>query len=310
MTEKKPMRLVFGETLCDIADEYQNMVVLDADVSGSTQTKLFGRKYPGRFYNFGIAEGNMVSAAAGMSTFGLIPVVSTFAFLLALRAGDPLQSLISYNSLNVKLAGGYSGLSDFADGASHQSVLDLAIMRAMPNMTVLAPSDIESTRGAVRAMIEHKGPVYLRLSRDLAGSIHNGREDFEIGRANILRDGTDITLCVCGTLTEEVIKSANILEKHGISASVLEFPTIKPFDCETLLKYASKSGRVLTVEEHSIIGGLGSAAADCVSEASGILLKKIGMPDCFGESGCYTELLGKFGMLADNIVNSVKHFLM
>lgn len=309
MIATKPMRLVFGEMLCELGKEFPELVVMDADVSSSTQTKLFGQKYPKRFYNFGIAEANMVSAAAGMAACGLIPVASTFAFLLTLRAGDPIRSLIAYNNLNVKLAGGYAGLSDFADGASHQSVMDVSIMRAMPNITVLVPSDIEMTRGAVRAMIMHKGPVYLRLSRDNVGSYHGGDDSFEIGRAKVLHDGLDITLAVCGTLLPFVLEAAEILAKEGISAAVVEFPTVKPLDEITLINFARKTGAIVTVEEHTINGGFGGAVAEVLSENYPTKLKRIGIQDSFGESGDYNALLNKFGLTTPHIVAAAKQIL-
>lgn len=301
---EKPMRMVFGETLCENAAEFQNMVVLDADVSSSTQTKLFGNQYPKRFFNFGIAEANMVSAAAGMAAANLIPVVSTFAFLLTLRAGDPVQSLIAYNRLNVKLAGGYAGLSDFADGASHQSVVDLAVMRAMPGMTVLVPSDIETTQGAVKAMLKHQGPVYLRLSRDAVGSLHGGDQNFEIGKARILREGKDLTLAVSGTLLGEAFKAADALESEGIKATVAEFATLKPFDHQTLTELAQKTGAVVTIEEHSVIGGLGSAVAESLAAYYPVPQERVGMQDVFGESGPYQALLEKFGLTTPSIVQA------
>lgn len=307
--EQKPMRLVFGEMLCELAEEFPLLTVLECDVSSSTQTRLFGEKYPNRFFNFGIAEANMVSAAAGMATCGLIPVASTFAFLLTLRAGDPVRSLIAYNKLNVKLAGGYAGLSDFADGASHQSIMDISVMRAMPNMTVLVPSDIETTRGAMRAMLKVNGPVYLRLSRDSVGSYHGGREDFEIGRANVLKDGNDITIAVCGTPLSIVMEAANELEKRGVNAAVVEFLTIKPFDSETLIKYAKKTGAVVSVEEHTIFGGLGGAIAECLAENYPVSLERIGIKDTFGESGPYRELLKKYGLSTENIITKVNKIL-
>ena len=309
MITKKPMRQVFGEVLCEFGEEFPELTVLDCDVSSSTQTKLFGQKFPDRFFNFGIAEANMVSAAAGMATCGLIPVASTFAFLLTLRAGDPVRSLIAYNNLNVKLAGGYAGLSDFADGASHQSVLDVSIMRAMPNMTVLVPSDIETTRGAVRAMLKHNGPVYLRLSRDNVGSCHNGDESFEIGRAKVLMNGSDVTIAVSGTLLPLVLSAAEELAEAGVKAAVVEFPTIKPFDRETLIRYAGKTGAVVSVEEHTIQGGLGGTIAECLSENCPVLLKRIGLADTFGESGAYGALLDKYGLNTANIIEEVKRIL-
>jgi transketolase len=309
MITAKPMRVVFGETLSQLGDEYPGMVVLDCDVSSSTQTKIFGQKYPERFYNFGIAEANMVSAAAGMATCGLIPVASTFAFLITLRAGDPVRSLIAYNRLNVKLAGGYAGLSDFADGASHQSVLDLAVMRAMPNMTVLVPSDIETTQGAIKAMLDYHGPVYLRLSRDQVTSAHHGDRTFKIGKALVLREGSDITLAVSGTLLPKVLTAAEALAKIGIDAAVVEFPTLKPFDQETLAGYAQRTKAVITIEEHSIIGGLGSAAAETLAEQCPARLKRIGLEDTFGESGAYSQLLAKYGLSATAIVTAAQRML-
>ncbi len=308
MTTKKPMRLAFGEMLCEMGEMYSNLVVLDADVSSSTQTKWFGEKYPARFFNFGIAEANMVSAAAGMAAHHMLPVASTFAFLMTLRAGDPIRSLIAYNNLNVKLAGGYAGLSDFADGASHQSIMDVAVMRAMPNMTVLAPSDIEKTRGAVRAMLEHQGPVYLRLSRAEVGSLHNGDEGFEIGRAEVISEGRDLTIAVAGSVLSTAIEACEQLKKEGIMATLIEYGTIKPFDAATLLKYAEPAGIVLTIEEHNIIGGLGSAVSEAAAESGrAITVKRLGIKDAFGESGTYTELLNRHGLSVGKIVEAVRN---
>lgn len=309
MTTEKPMRLVFGEMLCEAGETTPQLTVLDCDVSSSTQTKWFGQKFPERFFNFGIAEANMVSAAAGMAVSGLIPVASTFAFLLTLRAGDPVRSLIAYNNLNVKLAGGYAGLSDFADGASHQAIMDISIMRAMPNMTVLVPSDIETTRGAVKAMLEHNGPVYLRLSRENVGSCHGGDESFKIGKAKVLKEGNDVTIAVCGTLLPSVLSAAEELRKSGISASVIEFPTVKPFDGETLVQYALKTGFVISVEENTIYGGLGSAIAEYLSEHCPVKLKRIGLNDTFGESGAYGALLDKYNLTEPFITRTVKRTL-
>lgn len=302
----KPMRMVFGEMLKELGEEFPELVVLDADVSSSTQTKIFGDKYPDRFFNFGIAEANMVSAAAGMSVSGLTPVVSTFAFLLTLRSGDPVRSLIAYNKLNVKLAGGYAGLSDAADGASHQSVMDLAVMRSMPGMTVLVPSDIDTTRGAVREMLRYKGPVYIRLSRDSVGSLHNGDDSFEIGKARVMREGQDIILAVTGPLLAFAMEAAELLAvKHDIDVTVMEFPTLKPFDSDLLIRYAKKARAVVSIEEHNVIGGLGSAVAEVLSENCPVTAKRIGINDTFGESGAYGSLLDRYGLTTPHIVDTV-----
>ncbi|KKK97392.1 hypothetical protein LCGC14_2653200, partial [marine sediment metagenome] len=279
--QPKPMRVVFGETLCELAEQFPDMVVLDADVSSSTQTCLFGRAHPNRFYNFGIAEANMVSAAAGMAASGLLPVVSSFAFLLSARAADAVRSNVAYPRLSVKLCGGYAGLSDFADGASHQSVMDLAVMRAMPNMTVLVPSDNDTIRGAVGAMLACDGPVYLRISRQPAPPVHAGDGSFEIGRARTMRAGADVTLAVCGTLLGEALRAADALAADGIAAEVLEFGTVKPLDVAALTESAAKTRAVVTV----------------------------GIDDTFAESGPYEALLDKYGLTAPHIAAAARELL-
>lgn len=218
----KTMRQVFGEALCALAGEFPDLVVLDADVSSSTQTRLFAEAHPDRFYNFGIAEGNMAAAAAGMASCGKIPVVSSFASLLTLRALDPIHSLAAYNGLNVKFVGGYAGLSDFADGASHQGICDVAIMRALPGMAVLAPSDEETTVAAVRAMLRHRGPVYLRLSRDLAPSLHGGHAEVSVGGACLLLEGRDVALVAAGTMVGAALEAHALLREVGVSCAVVE----------------------------------------------------------------------------------------
>jgi len=309
MVEAKAMRVVFGEMLCQLAEEFPEMVVLDADVSSSTQTRMFARKYPQRFYNFGVAEANMVSAAAGMSTCGLIPVASSFAFLLATRAADTVRSHVAYGRLNVKLAGGDAGLSDHADGASHQSLMDLAVMRAMPNMTVLVPSDAETTRGAVRAMLAHHGPAYLRLSRAPVGSCHGADETFQIGRACLLREGSDVTLAVCGTLLAEALAASEALAAEKIAAAVLEFGTVKPLDVDALCYWAGRTGAVVAVEEHSVHGGFGGAVAEALAENRPVKLRRVGVKDRFAESGPYEALLDKYGLSAPHIARAARELL-
>jgi len=309
MAERKPMRVVFGETLLELADAFPRMVVLDADVSSSTQTKLFAQKYPARFYNCGIAEANMVSIACGMASCGLIPVASTFAFLIALRAGDAVRSLVAYNRFNVKLAGGYSGLSDFADGASHQSVADVGVIRSIPGICVLSPSDIPSTKAAVCAMLEHDGPVYLRLSREAVGDLHEGSFDLKIGKGCRLREGGDVTIAATGAMVEAALCARDTLRKEGIFADVLEFPTIKPLDAQLLIQSAKKTGAVVTCEEHSVIGGLGSAVAEALCENAPVRLKRVGIMDRFGESGAYPEILRRHGLDADSIAQAARQLL-
>jgi transketolase len=300
------MRAVFGEALCELAEEFPRMVVLDADVSTSTQTRLFAERHADRVYNFGIAEANMVSAAAGMAASGLIPVASSFAFLLSLRAGDAVRSHVAYPRLNVKLAGGYAGLSDHADGASHQSVADVAVMRALPNMTVLVPSDIETTRGAVRAMLEFDGPVYLRLSRQPVGSLHGGDKSFAIGATLPMRQGRDVTIAVCGTLLGQALAAAEALHRDGTSAAVVEFPTVKPLDGETLARFAAHTGAVVTVEEHSVLGGFGGAVSECLARRCPVPVRMVGIADTFAESGPHAALLEKYGLTAEHVAAAAR----
>lgn len=306
----KTMRQVFGEALVECAAEFPEMVVLDADVSSSTMTRLFQQAHPGRFYNFGIAEANMAAAAAGMAAVGLIPVVSTFAFLLAARAMDPIHSLIAYNTLNVKLAGGYAGLSDHADGASHQGICDISVFRAIPNMTILCPSDAETTRAGVRAMLEYPGPVYLRLSRDVAGSLHNGAAQVQIGKAQKLSDGKDVLIVAAGTLLSGALEAAQILKASGISACVVEAVSVKPLDEALIATEAARCGRVVTLEENNVLGGLGDAvcAAMCAHHPAPVL--KLGIQDRFGESARgYSALLRHFELDGASIAGRVRQFL-
>jgi len=303
------MRVVFGETLVELAEEHPRLVVCDADVSSSTQTKLFGRAYPERFFNFGVAEANMVSAAAGMAAAGLVPVVSTFAFLLATRALDAVRSLVAYNSLNVKLAGGYSGLSDYADGASHQSVTDISIMRAMPNMTVLVPCDITETRMAVKAMIEHDGPVFLRLSRESVTEDYGPDHPFRVGSGIVLREGTDVAVIAAGSAVKMALAAATALEAKGVSACVIDMHTIKPIDEELVAEAAGRTGALVTVEENTVLGGLGSAVCEVVCRRSPVPVVRCGIPDCFGESGPYDEILSRAGLDARHVVRAVDEVL-
>ena len=302
----KPQRLVFGETLTQLGNEYQNLVVCDADVSSSTQTKIFGAKFPERFFNFGISEGNMVSAAAGMAATGMISVVSTFALFLALRAGDPVRSLIAYNSLNVKIAGGYAGLSDFADGASHQSVEDMAVMQAIPNIKVLCPSDITTTAKAVKAMLEYQGPVYLRLSREAISKEYDDNINFEIGKGIIVNDGDDVTIIACGIPMRFARIAVKKLKEKGINVRLIDMPTVKPLDAELIAKAAEETGAIVTVEEHNIFGGLGSSVASLICETNPVPVVKIGVPDKFGESGNYEEILSRAGISVEDIIEATE----
>jgi transketolase len=299
---EKIQRLVFGEALAELGGEDPRIVVLDADVSSSTQTQLFAAKYPDRFFNFGIAEANMVSAAAGMAASGCVPVVSSFALFLSLRAGDQVRAQVAHPGLNVKLAGNYAGLSDYADGASHQSVEDIAVMRAIPNMTVIAPSDITETRLALRAAIACEGPVFLRISREAVSDDYGPDHPFEIGKGIVLRDGHDVTLIATGTVVKLAREAADVLAERGISARVIDMHTVKPLDTELVTRAGIETGAIVTVEEHSVIGGLGGAVCEAVCANHPVPVFRVGIPDRFGESGAYPEILRRAGIDTKSIV--------
>jgi transketolase len=296
------MRDALGEALVRIGRARPEVVVLDADVSSSTRTAAFAAAYPERFFNVGVAEANMAGIAAGMATCGLRPIVSTFALFTVLRAADPVRNLVCYNNLPVVFAGSYAGLSDSYDGASHQSIADLAIMRALPNMTVIVPADAIELKQALEAALDCSGPAYIRICRNPTPVLFETAPPFEIGRIRKLRDGGDLTIAVCGVPTSMALAAAERLERNGISADVLEVSTLKPIDTAALAASARKTGRVLTVEEHSVIGGLGSAVAEALGRLVPVSLDFIGIEDRFPESGDYAQLLEKFGISTAQIV--------
>lgn len=307
---RESMRTVFGKTLAALGQELPNLVVLDADTSHSTQTWIFGAKYPGRFVNCGIAEANMVSVAAGMAACGMIPVVSTFAFLLTLRAGEQVRSQVAYSKLNVKLAGGYAGLSDFADGASHQSVMDIAVMRAMPNMTVICPGDAESTEELLRQAISMPGPVYFRLSRDEVPRYPIERRHIRIGKAIRRREGRDIAIFSTGSILEEAMTAAEELQQGGIAARVIDMHTVKPLDEEEVASAAAETRALMTVEEHNVVGGLGDAVASVLAQRGlAVRFVKAGIQDRFGQSGAYAALKDHYGISATAIVAAARGLL-
>lgn len=289
-------RDAFGQALLELASRHPEMVVLDADVSTSTKTGEFGRRYPGRFFNVGVAEANMVDIAGGMATCGLRPVVSTFALFLALKAADQIRNVICYNRLPVVLAGGYGGLSDSYDGASHQSIEDLAILRALPNLAVVVPGDSVEVRHALEQALRRDGPTYLRLGRNPSPVLFAGSAPLEIGRIRRVRAGRDLTIAVCGVPTAMVLVAAETLAGQGVNADVLEVSTLKPLDADMLVTSVRKTGRVLTVEEHNVIGGLGGAVAECLGQRHPVPICSVGVSDCFTESGEYTALLAKHGL--------------
>jgi len=288
-------RQAFGEALVEFGKTYPQLVVLDADVSTSTQTALFQKAYPARFYEVGIAEANMMGIAAGLSLMGLTPFVSTFAVFIAKRALDQVSISIAYPSLNVKLNGSYGGIPTGRAGATHQAVEDLAVMRAVPNMKILTPADGPETRLAVKLALDTPGPVYLRTVRCAVPTLFGPDHRLAWGRAVRLREGKDVALLAEGMMTAKALAAAELLAEDGISARVIHCPTIKPIDVEEIVKASREIGRLVTVENHSVIGGLGGAAAEVLAEHAPCFLQRLGFPDSFGESGDDEAIFDKFG---------------
>jgi transketolase len=301
---KRSIREAYGEALVKLGSEEPRLVVLDADVSNSTRTIHFAEKFPERFFNLGIAEANMMGISAGLALLGKIPIVNTFSFLTTLRCGDQVRTSIAYPKLNVKIAGAYGGLSDSYDGPTHHSICDIAIMRSIPNMNVMvvgAPDEVEEI---LRIAVKTDGPVFIRLSRGEAYPIKELIPEalsVEFGKGRILKEGEDLTIIVTGILIGRVLEATKILERDGISARVIEIHTIKPIDKDLIVESALKTGAIVTVEEHNVIGGLGSAVAEVLSKEYPIPVEMIGIKDTFAESGEYEALLDKYGLGIYNI---------
>lgn len=309
MSKKIAIRDAFGEALIELGEKNERLVVLDADVSHSTRTVKFGERFPDRFFNVGVAEANMMNIAAGLATCGFIPFVSTFSFLACLRAAEQIRTSIAYPKLNVKIAAGYGGLSDSYDGATHQSVCDIAIARSIPNLTVIVLADAEETKMAVPAIAKYKGPVFFRLSRAEVLVIFDEDHQFQIGKGNLLKEGLDVTLIATGVMVARTLEAADKLEGEGISTRVLEIHTIKPLDERIVLQAAEETKAIVTAEEHSILGALGSTVAELLVKHYPIPLEMIGISDTFAESGSYEELLDKYGMEVANIIQAAKKVL-
>lgn len=296
----------YVDALIELAAERADIVVLDADVAKATRTCDFAGRFPDRFFNCGAAEQNEFSVAAGLALEGFVPFATTFGVFATCRAGDQLRNSICYPRANVKIAATHCGISTGGDGASHQANEDIAIARAMPNLTVLVPGDYEEARLATHAAARFQGPVYLRLGRDaypVVPAIHGG---FEIGRAKLLRQGTDVAIVTTGIMVSEGLAAAEELAARGVSAHVLHMPTLKPLDRSAILDAARATRAIVTAEEHSIIGGLGEAVASCVAEAHPTRVRRVGMTDVFGESGHAAELLDQYGLRARNIVEAAR----
>lgn len=299
------IRDAYGEALKKLGAVNDKIVALEADVGSSTKSDLFGKEFPERYFNVGIGEINMVAMAAGFATQDFIPFANTFSVFLSTRSADPIQSLIAYDKLNVKLAGTYCGLSDSYDGASHQATTDIAFVRAIPGMTVISLSDAVETEKAVFAAAEYKGPVYLRLSRAAAPVIYPEDMSFEIGKGITLKEGNDVTLIATGTVLHKALAAAQILSELGINATVVDMHTIKPIDEDLIVKCAKNTGAIVTVEEHSIYGGLGSAVAEVLAAKYPVPMELVGASD-FAESGDYEQLLIKYGYSPDAIADKCK----
>ncbi|MDY4721441.1 MAG: transketolase family protein [Clostridium paraputrificum] len=310
MSKKIATREAYGKALAALANTNENVVVLDADLSKSTKTADFKAVAPERFFNMGIAEGNMMGVAAGLSTCGKIPFVSTFAMFAAGRAFEQIRNSICYPKLNVKVCATHAGLTVGEDGASHQAIEDISLMRSVPNMVVINPADDIETEAAIKAVAEMEGPCYVRLGRMAVSRVNDETNyNFVIGKGITLAEGNDVAIIATGIMVEAALEAKEELAKEGINARVINIHTIKPIDEELIIKAAKETGVIVTAEEHSIIGGLGSAVAEVVSEKCPVPVLRVGVKDTFGESGKPNELLEKYGLTSKDIVNKVKKAL-
>jgi len=309
MTQKIATREAYGKALAEYGAD-NRIVVLDADLSKSTKTADFKKKYPERFFNMGIAEGNMMAVAAGMATCGKIVFASSFAIFASERACEQIRNSICYTNLNVKIGATHAGISVGEDGASHQCLEDIAIMRSLPNMVVLSPADNVETKCAIKAAIEHNGPVYIRLGRLAVPEIYDeSNYKFEIGKAVTVAEGSDVTIIATGLMVHNAIEARKMLEEEGIKARLLDIHTIKPIDKEAIVKAAKETGAIVTCEEHNIVGGLGSAVAEVVVENYPVPVKMVGIQDKFGKSGKPDPLMEMYGLTAKDIVEKVKEVI-
>ncbi|MFZ5632800.1 MAG: transketolase family protein [Bacillota bacterium] len=306
MTRKIATREAYGKALAELGGKNSRVVVLDADLSKSTKTADFAGVFPERFFNMGIAEQNLIGTAAGFAAAGKIPFASTFAVFATGRAFEQIRNSVAYTRLNVKIAATHAGVTVGEDGGSHQSVEDIAVMRSLPNMTVFVPADEAETYGAVEAAAEMEGPVYIRLGRAGAPPVHGEGFRFVPGRAVVLREGADAAIIAAGIMVPAALEAAAALAREGIEARVISMHTIKPLDVEAVIKAARETGALVTAEEHSVIGGLGGAVCEAVCENAPAPVRRVGLPDVFGESGTPDELLNKFGLTPAAIANAVR----
>ena len=295
-------REAYGAALAELGKTNPNVVALDADLAGSTKSAVFGEVFPERFFDMGIAEADMVGTAAGLATCGKIPFASSFSVFVTGRAFEQIRNSVCNASLNVKIVGSHAGPSCGADGSSHQAVEDIAIMRSLPNMCVVVPADDVEAYAATMALAEHEGPCYLRVARLASPTIHGDDYEFELGKGDLLRNGSDVTIVACGMMVPRALEAAEHLDLEGIAAQVVNMATIKPIDEDLLVRCAQQTGKVITIEEGSVVGGLGTACAEVLSEKCPVPVRRIGMPDVFGTSGEGNELLDYFGLNAGRII--------
>lgn len=309
MTKNVATRAAYGKALAQLGEKNPNVVVLDADLSKSTKTADFAKIFPERFFNVGIAEQNLMGTAAGLAAAGKIPFVSTFAMFATGRAFEQVRNTIAYPGLNVKIAATHAGLTVGEDGASHQTVEDISLMRSIPNMTVIVPADAIETEAAVEAAAEMSGPVYLRLGRPGVPLVNGEGYSFQVGKAVVLKEGNDVCLFGTGLMVDACLQAAESLKDEGIKAAVVNIHTIKPVDVDTIVEMAQRTGAVVTAEEHSVIGGLGSTVAEVLAENCPVPLKRVGINDRFGQSGTPAELLQEYGLTPERIVAAAKEVI-
>ena len=308
-SKQAAMRDAYGEALLELGSTNKDVVVVGADTTGSLKSGVFATKFPERFFNVGIAEQNLVSIAAGLALAGKIAYAGTYAIFVPGKSVDQIRNNIAYPNLDVKIVCSHGGISVGPDGASHQQVEDVAIMRAIPKMKVIVPADAPSTKGAIKAIATIPGPFYVRLTRPSTPVIYESGFEYRFGEANVLRDGSDVAVFACGIMVPEALKAADALKARGVSAAVVDLHTVKPIDVATVTKFAQKCGRVVTAEEHNVMGGMGSAVAEVLGENRPTPMKRVGVMDTFGESGDAGELLKKYGLTSANIEQAASGLL-
>ena len=307
--EKKSIRSAFGKALAEAGKINPNVVVLDADLACSTQTQIFAKEFPERFFDCGIAEQDMVTTAVGLSTTGKIPFASSFAVFATGRAYDQIRNSICYPNFNVKIVGTHGGVTVGEDGASHEALEDISLMRGLPNMSVFVPADCNECTQIIKYASEHKGPMYIRVPRSNVCDVYDENYKFDFNKAQVLQDGTDVTIFTNGETVAEAIEAVNELTKDGYSIGIVSVPVVKPIDAETIINQAKKSKFVITIENHSVIGGLGSAVCEVLSESHPTIVHRIGVNDKFGQTGKAEELLDCYGLSANKLKEAIKHYI-